>query len=227
MIGRLSSVCGLLRRVVWCAGWLVACCAFAGTARAEAIFRPLVADPRESLSRWRIVTSVEDWRYGTDITDSTSRGGYVQDRERIVWEGAAGHTFRGRPWHFASGSPVPWSVVQIGVPAAIFSTFDNSGSLLNTDFQFGVAMNFQWGEDRTPHDISRRLRKCNAAVRSSGPHLAPDRLSPQLPPWRRVPRAVAIRPQPEWSCARGGAVRPSTGQTRGPHVRSGEWPRGL
>lgn len=149
MISRRSSIPRFVRAALSCALLSASLCAFAGRSHAEAVFRPLIADPRENLSRWRIVTSVEDWRYGTDITDSTSRGGYVEDRERIVWEGAAGHTFRWRPWHFAPGSPVPWSVAQISVPAAIFSTFDNSGSLLNTDFQFGVAMDFQWGEDRT------------------------------------------------------------------------------
>ena len=147
MIRRLSSIAPLVRGAFCRALLIASSCAFASSSHAEAVFRPLIADPRESLSRWRIVTSVEDWRYGSDITDSTSRGGYIEDRERILWEGAAGHTFRWRPWHFAPGSPVPWSVAQIGVPVAIFATFDNSGSLLNTDFQFGVSMDFQWGDD--------------------------------------------------------------------------------
>jgi len=124
-------------------------CPFTRMARADAVFRPLIADPRESLSRWRIVTSVEDWRYGTDITDSTRHGGVVEDRERIMWEIAGGHTFRWRPWRFAPGSAVPWSVAQLGAPAAMFATFDNSGSLLNTDFQFGVSLDFQW----SGHDV--------------------------------------------------------------------------
>src|SRR5437870_3367450 len=29
------------------------------------LFRPLVADPREDQSRWRMVSFTEDWRFGT------------------------------------------------------------------------------------------------------------------------------------------------------------------
>src|SRR2546425_10864485 len=108
-------------------------CAVACVTRAEAyaVVRPLLADPRESMPRWRIVTAVEDWRYGTDLTDSTSRGGVVQDLTRILWEGAAGHTFRWKPWHRPSAR-LPWVAAQFSAPAGIFATFDNSGSLLDT-----------------------------------------------------------------------------------------------
>src|SRR5204862_4945259 len=67
----------ILTWIVLAAGWC------GGSARAEAVFRPLIADPRESLSRWRFVGYTEDWRYGTDITDSTSRGGVERDRRGL------------------------------------------------------------------------------------------------------------------------------------------------
>ncbi len=152
---------------------LATLCAGVRPAHADAVFRPLAADPRESLSRWRIVTSVEDWRYGTDITDSTSRGGVVEDRERIMWEGAGGHTFRWHPWRFAPGSPVPWSVAQIGVPAAVFATFDNSGSLLNTDFQFGLALDLQWGDSDITGGTAASVPTSAPGVAARSPNARP------------------------------------------------------
>lgn len=132
---------------------------------AGALLRPLVADPRESLARWRIVTSVEDWRYGTDITDSTSRGGVVEDRTRIVWEGAAGHTFRWRPWQRPRSNRLPFVAAQLVAPAAIYATFDNSGSLLNTDYLFGGGLDLQWsGADVTlPVDATTGVGEASAA----------------------------------------------------------------
>ena len=66
-------------------------------ASAAAVFRPRVADPREAESRWRMVSYTADWRYGTDLTDSTSHGGFENDRQGLEWEAAGGHTFRWRP----------------------------------------------------------------------------------------------------------------------------------
>ena len=72
--------------------------ATAPDARADVrLFRPLTADPRECQSRWRMSRYVEDWRYGTDVTDSTSRGGVVHDRVGISWEVSAGEVFRWMP----------------------------------------------------------------------------------------------------------------------------------
>src|SRR5438093_10543067 len=112
-------------------------------ARADAVFRPLIADPRESLSRWRLVSYTEDRRYGTDITDSTSRGGVAKDRRGLMWEVAGGNRFRWRPLRRLLGI-APWRRYQLGVPAAIFAQFDNSGALLNTDFQYGAGLEAQW-----------------------------------------------------------------------------------
>ena len=85
------ACCAALAWIVLAAGWC------GDSARAEAVFRPLIADPRESLSRWRFVGYTEDWRYGTDITDSTSRGGVERDRRGLIWEVAGGNRFRWPP----------------------------------------------------------------------------------------------------------------------------------
>lgn len=127
-------------------------------ARADAVFRPVVADPRENLARWRVVSAQGDWRYGTDVTDSTSVGGWVEDRKTLPWEIAAGHTFRWRPLRRVFGLAPPWSAYQLGVPAGVFALFDNSGSLLNTDYQFGLTVDVQWNGDdlvaATPDDAA-------------------------------------------------------------------------
>src|SRR5204863_4601614 len=73
---------------------LCAVLAFRSAGGEPRLFRPLTADPRESQSRWRMVDYTEDWRYGTDVTDSTSRGGVVQDRTGVAWEVSGGETFR-------------------------------------------------------------------------------------------------------------------------------------
>ena len=112
-------------------------------ARADAVFRPLIADPRESLSRWRLVSYTEDRRYGTDITDSTSRGGVAKDRWGLMWEVAGGNRFRWRPLRRLLGI-APWREYQLAVPAGVFAEFDNSGSLVNVDFQFGASLESQW-----------------------------------------------------------------------------------
>jgi hypothetical protein len=120
---------------------LVAC---AGSASGEILFRPLVADPRESVSRWRQSSYVADWRYGADVTDSTSRGGVVEDRRGVQWELAAGNVFRWRVLERLFGARPPWVGYQLGAPAAIFADFENDGSLLNTDWQFGGSFEVQW-----------------------------------------------------------------------------------
>src|SRR5438128_306051 len=112
---------------------------FACAAETETLFRPLIADPRESLSRWRLVSYTEDRRFGTDITDSTSHGGILQDQRGLMWEVAGGNRFRWRPLRRLLGV-APWRRYQLGVPAAFFAQFDNSGALLNTDFQYGAGL---------------------------------------------------------------------------------------
>lgn len=108
------------------------------------LFRPLTADPRESRGLWRMSHYTEDWRYGTDVTDSTSQGGFVNGREGISWEVSAGTVFRWIPLERIGSWRGPWVRYQLGVPAGIFSRFDGTGILLNTDYQYGVSFDVLW-----------------------------------------------------------------------------------
>ena len=127
---------------------LLACGALPhGSARAEGdvrLFRPLIADPRENQIHWRMVSFTEDWRYGTDIGDSTSRGGFEQDRRGVSWEVSGGETFRWQPLERLGGWRGPWIRYQLGLPAGMFADFDDTGSLLSTDYQFGLSFDALW-----------------------------------------------------------------------------------
>src|SRR5262249_25249420 len=103
-----------------------------------ALFRPLLADPRENQFRMKWVHSVEDWRFGTDVTDSLSRGG-TQRRTGTTWDVGFGETFRADPWRNFLRHRF-WKRYQIGVPAGVFANFDRAGAeLTNADYQFGLS----------------------------------------------------------------------------------------
>ncbi len=148
-------------------------------AAAGGLFRPSVANPRESLSRWRQSSYTSDWRYGTDVTDSTSIGGFVEDRTGVHWEIAAGHTFRWRPLERIFGTRPPWAGYQLGVPAAIFAQFENDGSLLNTDFQYGVSFEIQWNGALSPvsRPFERALWTTRLTVLHRSSHLGDEYLA--------------------------------------------------
>jgi hypothetical protein len=103
------------------------------------LFRPLLADPRENQFRMKWVRTTEDWRFGTDISDSTSRGGH-QRRSGTTWDVGFGETFRADPWEHVG--PIKWwRRYQMGIPAGVFANFDRSGAeLVNADYQFGLSM---------------------------------------------------------------------------------------
>ncbi len=144
---------------------LVLAAAAPSGARGDArLFRPVTADPRESQSRWRMSHYVEDWRYGTDVTDSTSRGGVVHNRQGVSWEVSAGEVFRWMPLERIGRWRGPWVRYQLGVPAAMFSRFDGTGILLNTDYQFGVSFDALW---RGAFDRERGVTDYNHAVVTS------------------------------------------------------------
>ncbi len=152
-----TSRCAPARaRVAGVCAVALAAAALAAAAHAAALFRPLTADPREALSRWRMVSYTEDWRYGSDITDSTSHGGVERDRTGIIWEAAGATTFRWQPLRRLFGVAPPWAAWQFSVPVGVFAQFDNTGSLLNTDFQFGGAFDVQWN-GRPPDAEAERL----------------------------------------------------------------------
>src|SRR5205085_3412797 len=75
--------------------------------------------------------------------DSTSHGG-TERRRGLMWEADAGHTFRLPPLRRRLGFAPPWAGYQLAAPAGVFPVFDNSGSLLNADYQFGASLEIQW-----------------------------------------------------------------------------------
>lgn len=62
----------------------------------------------------------------------------------MSWEVSAGEVFRWIPLERIGGWRGPWVRYQLGVPAGMFSRFDGTGILLNTDYQFGVSFDALW-----------------------------------------------------------------------------------
>lgn len=105
------------------------------------IFRPLTADPREDQFRLKFVRFSENWRFGTDITDSTSVGGF-EHRSGVSWDVGIGGPLRMDPEHGPRWLGKLW---QITVPASIHATFDRIGAdLVNVDYQFGGGLDVVW-----------------------------------------------------------------------------------
>ena len=111
---------------------------------APRLFRPLLADPRENQFRMAFSDYTEQWRYGTDITDSLSRGGY-EERSETAWDVAIGATVRLDPMKKLLGWGGPWGRYQLGSPAGVFAHFDRgTKELINADYQFGFALDMLW-----------------------------------------------------------------------------------
>ena len=116
--------------------------AFAGTE--NLIFRPLTADPREDQFRLKFVRFSENWRFGTDITDSTSVGGFEQ-RSGVSWDVGIGGPLRMDPERGPRWLGKLWQFI---LPASIHATFDRIGSdLVNVDYQFGGGLDVVWRGD--------------------------------------------------------------------------------
>jgi hypothetical protein len=108
------------------------------------VFRPLTADPRENQFRMAWSHYREAWRYGTDITDSLSRGGF-EERSGTRWDVAVGATLRFDPMRRVFRRGGPWRRYQIGLPAGVFARFDNgTKQLINADYQFGMSIDMLW-----------------------------------------------------------------------------------
>lgn len=149
-------------------------CALPSSARAVPtvrLFRPVLADPRENQFRMKWVRSVEDWRYGTDVTDSLSTGGH-EERRGVTWDVGFGETFRTDPWKKMFGKHPPiWQRYQLGIPAGVFANFDRAGAtLVNADYQFGLSADFLVHGDVTAADDIDGFRKAVWAVRVMGYH---------------------------------------------------------
>jgi hypothetical protein len=110
-----------------------------------AIWRPLVADPREAEFKMQWVTFHEDWRYGTNITDPASHGGYVP-QQGVYWDVAFGgnfHVYAGGADHDTDGRS---TLHQVGLMAAVFGDFAKTGAMLtNADYQIGPTADLRWG----------------------------------------------------------------------------------
>jgi hypothetical protein len=128
------------------------------------LFRPLTADPRENQTRWRMGEFTEDWRYGTDVTDSTSQGGYENGRTGVAWEASAGEVFRWQPLKKLLGWQGPWVRYQLGIPAGMFVNFDDSGSMIESDYQYGVSFDALWTGS---YDDARGIHNFDQAVVTS------------------------------------------------------------
>jgi hypothetical protein len=161
MIRRLPTA-PLIPAAILAAG-LFAHAALPAAAADVRLFRPVTADPRESQSRWRMSRYTEDWRYGTDIADSTSTGGVREDHEGVSWEIAAGEVFRWRPLERIGRWRGPWVRYQLGVPAGLVANFD-TGALLDSDYQFGVSFDALWRGD---YDSAFGIRDFRSAVVTS------------------------------------------------------------
>jgi len=108
------------------------------------LFRPLSADPRESQFRSVFSHFTENRRYGVDITDSASQGGF-EHWDGTSWDVATGTTLRLNPAKRLLGIPIPWVRYQVGAPAAIFTYFERGGmELANADYQTGISLDALW-----------------------------------------------------------------------------------
>jgi len=118
-------------------------------AHAGVLFHPLIADPREDQIRVQIVSFTQDYRYGTDVTDSTSLAGVTPGQHGTAFEIGVGRTFRGPELERLLGWHGPWERWQLGIPAGIFTTFQRiDAQLVNAvDYQFGLSIDTRWRGD--------------------------------------------------------------------------------
>ena len=103
--------------------------------------RPIRAS---SQSRWRQAHYTEDWRWGTDITDSTSRGGWDRGREGKRWDISGGETLRWKPLRRLLGWRGPWQRYQLGIPVGATRCSTAPRRAINADYQFGGSLDLLW-----------------------------------------------------------------------------------
>lgn len=121
-------------------------------ARAEepaVLFRPALADPRESVVHFRVVSFTQDFRYGTDVLDSTSRGGWDRGVRGVSFDVGGGRIFRLPAWTRAFGRSGPWRAYQLHASALASTNIDRVGDQLVTvaDYQFGGGLEVLWTGD--------------------------------------------------------------------------------
>lgn len=117
------------------------------TTRADpGVFRPLLADPRESAIHLQVSSFTQDFRYGADVTDSTSRGGWERGVSGVTFDVGGGKTFRLPAWDRMFGWAGPWRRYQLTASALMSSNFDRISNrfVTATDYQFGGGLEAQW-----------------------------------------------------------------------------------
>src|SRR5262245_1368544 len=116
------------------------------------IWRPLIADPREAEFKMQWVTFREDWRFGTDVADSTTHGGYTR-QEGVYWDVSFGNSFHlvaSGADHDSTGRS---TLSQVGMMAAVFADFAQAGAMLtNADYQVGPTLDLRFG-GHDPHSV--------------------------------------------------------------------------
>jgi len=137
------------RRVApsWLAA-IVATLAVAPVARAAdaVLYRPMMADLRESLIHLRVCSFTQDFRYGSDVTDSTSNGGWQLGVTGVSFDVGAGKVFRAPVWRGMFGWKGPWQGYQLVASALLSTNFDRIDAefVTDTDYQFGGGIEMQW-----------------------------------------------------------------------------------
>lgn len=118
------------------------------------LFRPALADPRESLVHVRVSSFTQDFRYGTDVLDSTSSGGWDRGVRGVSFDVGGGRVFRAPAWERLFGRRGPWRAYQVHVSALVSTNLDRVGDQLVTvaDYQFGGGVEVQWTGDGGARD---------------------------------------------------------------------------
>ncbi len=110
------------------------------------LFRPLLEDPDEPLVHLRVQAVTQDLRFGSDVTDSTTRGGWEEDVDGMTFDVAGGHVFRAPVWTGVAGRSGPWKRYQFTASGLVRSSFDRIRArfVVVTDYRFGGALEVQW-----------------------------------------------------------------------------------
>jgi len=119
----------------------------AGAAPMDAIlYRPMLADPRESLIHLRVASFTQDFRYGSDPMDSTTVGGWNEDVSGVGFDVGAGKIFRAPVWQRIFGFRPAWRGYQLTASGLVSASLDRISAQLVTvaDYQFGGGLEAQW-----------------------------------------------------------------------------------
>ena len=110
------------------------------------LFRPMLADPHESAIHLQVASFTQDFRYGSDITDSLSHGGWQEGVSGVTFDLGGGKIFRGPVWRGLPGFSPPWKRYQLTASALATANLDRIQAQFVTvaDYQFGGGIEIQW-----------------------------------------------------------------------------------